>query len=124
METRNCKNCKNDFTIEPDDFGFYEKIGVPAPTLCPRCRRIRRLAWRNDWSLYSRDCSMCNKHFISIYSSNTDFTVLCPKCFYNDDWDPYSYGMEYNPSRSFVEQLMELYHKTPVLGIINDNDIG
>jgi len=28
-ETKNCQNCKNDFTIEPDDFSFYEKIKVP-----------------------------------------------------------------------------------------------
>ena len=24
-ETKNCQNCKNDFTIEPEDFAFYEK---------------------------------------------------------------------------------------------------
>jgi len=31
METRNCQNCKKDFIIELDDFGFYEKIKVPIP---------------------------------------------------------------------------------------------
>lgn len=24
-ETKQCQNCKKDFTIEPDDFAFYEK---------------------------------------------------------------------------------------------------
>src|SRR3989338_7876517 len=47
-ETKNCQNCKKDFTIEPDDFGFYEKIKVPPPTFCPECRLIRRLVWRNE----------------------------------------------------------------------------
>jgi hypothetical protein len=28
-ETKNCQNCQKEFTIEPDDFGFYEKIKVP-----------------------------------------------------------------------------------------------
>ena len=34
-ETKTCQNCKNDFIIEPDDFSFYEKMKVPAPTFCP-----------------------------------------------------------------------------------------
>jgi hypothetical protein len=32
METKICQNCKKNFIIEPDDFGFYEKIKVPPPT--------------------------------------------------------------------------------------------
>ncbi|KKQ23775.1 MAG: hypothetical protein A3G45_02270 [Candidatus Staskawiczbacteria bacterium RIFCSPLOWO2_12_FULL_37_15] len=39
-EIKNCQNCKKDFTIEPDDFAFYEKIKVPPPVNCPRCRFI------------------------------------------------------------------------------------
>ncbi len=124
MDTRNCQNCKQDFTILPDDFSFYEKMSVPSPTLCPRCRRIRRLSWRNDWSLYSRECSLCNKKFISIYAPTSGFTVLCPKCFHSDDWDPSSYGLDYDPSCSFIEQIIKLYKKIPVLGVINDNDIA
>ena len=34
-EKRICQNCKKDFIIEPDDFGFYEKIGVFPPKMCP-----------------------------------------------------------------------------------------
>ena len=30
------QNCKKEFTIEPEDFNFYEKIKVPAPTFCPK----------------------------------------------------------------------------------------
>ena len=29
QETTSCQNCKNQFTIEPDDFQFYEKIKFP-----------------------------------------------------------------------------------------------
>ena len=28
-EIKNCQNCQKDFTIEPEDFNFYEKIKVP-----------------------------------------------------------------------------------------------
>ena len=124
METKHCKNCTNEFTIDADDAGFYERMGVPHPTLCPKCRRIRRLTWRNDFCLYTRACNICAKTFASIYSPNSGFTVLCPKCFHSDAWDPYEYARDYDPSRSFIEQVVQLYHTTPVLGIVNDNDIG
>ncbi|KKQ03984.1 MAG: hypothetical protein US12_C0009G0014 [Parcubacteria group bacterium GW2011_GWA2_36_24] len=55
-----CQNCKKDFTIEPDDFGFYEKIKVPPPTWCPECRMIRRMLFRNERSLYKQNCDLCN----------------------------------------------------------------
>ena len=123
-EVKQCQNCKQDFVIEVEDFNFYEKMKVPAPTFCPKCRRIRRLFWRNDFYLYNRNCALCNKSFASIYAPNSGFKVLCPKCFHGDAWDPYSYGREYDPARSFIEQLVELYRNMPVLGIINDNDIA
>ncbi len=124
FKIQNCQNCKNDFIIEPDDFAFYEKIKVPPPSFCPECRRIRRLSWRNDTTLYSRKCFLCDKDFVSIYAPNTNFKVLCPKCFHGDDWDPYSYGVDYDPLKSFIEQFIEMYKNMPVLGIINDNDIA
>lgn len=32
-EKRNCQKCKQDFTIEPDDFSFYDKIDVASDSL-------------------------------------------------------------------------------------------
>ena len=61
VENRICQNCKKDFTIEPEDFNFYEKIKVPPPTWCPECRMIRRMNYRNERSLYKQDCALCKK---------------------------------------------------------------
>jgi hypothetical protein len=47
-EMRQCQNCKNQFTIEPEDFAFYEKIKVPPPTFCPSCRFQWRLSFMNE----------------------------------------------------------------------------
>ena len=60
-ENRICQNCKKDFIIEPDDFGFYEKIKVPPPTFCPECRLKRRLYHYNKRALYKRLCAFCKK---------------------------------------------------------------
>ncbi len=30
-----CQNCKGNFIVDADDFAFYGKVGVPAPTSLP-----------------------------------------------------------------------------------------
>ena len=107
-ETRNCQNCKKDFIIEPDDFGFYDKIKVPPPTFCPECRLQRRLVWRNERSLYHRKCELCSKNVISMYSPESPFSVYCHECWWGDGWDPLKYGRDYNFSKPFFEQYKEL----------------
>ncbi|MEK7627724.1 MAG: hypothetical protein AAB397_04050, partial [Patescibacteria group bacterium] len=66
-ENKICQNCQNQFVIEPEDFIFYDKIQVPAPTFCPECREQRRLAFRNERSLYKRKCDLCGKEMVSIF---------------------------------------------------------
>lgn len=112
-QTKTCQNCKNDFVIEPDDFSFYEKIKVPAPTFCPECRMIRRAHWRNVRSLYRRNCGLCNKSLISMYSDKNPAPVYCKECWYRDGWNQLSCGKEYDFSRTFFEQLKELFNINP-----------
>jgi hypothetical protein len=38
MEIKSCQNCKQDFTIESEDFEFYTKIKVPPPTFAQSVR--------------------------------------------------------------------------------------
>ncbi|MFA5792073.1 MAG: hypothetical protein WC884_03505 [Candidatus Paceibacterota bacterium] len=108
-----CQNCKKDFTIEIEDFNFYEKMKVPAPTWCPECRMIRRIACVNGWSLFYRNCDKCGKRTLSMYPSSQKITVYCQPCWWADDWDGTEYGMDYDQSRPFLEQVKELSEKTP-----------
>ncbi len=112
-ENRICQNCKNDFTIEPDDFGFYEKIKVPPPTFCPECRMIRRMTWRNNRSLHKRNCNLCNQPIITMYRDDGDFPVFCNPCWWGDGWDSKSYAVDIDFTRPFLEQWFELYNKVP-----------
>jgi len=115
-ETRNCQNCKNDFVIEPDDFGFYEKIGVPAPTWCPTCRFQRRLSFLNWHSLYKRKCDKCGDSMVSVHNEDKPFKVYCNTCYWKDDWDGTEYAMDYDPNRNFFEQVLELRNKSTYMG--------
>jgi len=124
QENRNCQNCKQDFIIEPDDFAFYEKIKVPAPTFCPECRKQRRLSWRNDFNLYNSNCKLCGKSIVTLFSPESKMTVFCNKCWWSDNWNPRDYAVDYDHSKTFFSQIHELIHKVPVLATVNDDGIG
>ena len=123
-ETRNCQNCKQNFTIEEEDFNFYEKIKVPAPTWCPKCRQLRRYAWRNERTLYRRNCDLCQKSTVTIYSPNKPYKVYCNECWWGDGWDSSSTGRDFDFTRPFFEQFAELQHDTPRMALLNKNSLN
>jgi len=112
-ETKICQNCKTNFVIEPEDFQFYKKIGVPPPTFCPECRNMRREAWREGHTLHRHSCKMCGKQVFAIHSIDDPFTVYCRECWYSDKWDPMSYGKDYDFSKPFFTQYRELMETVP-----------
>lgn len=112
-ENKICQNCKGNFVTEPDDFSFYEKMQVPAPTWCPKCRMMRRTSFRSVRSLYKRNCDLCNKSIVTMYHSDDPAPVYCNTCWQGDAWDPISYGMDIDWSRPFLEQWHELLGKVP-----------
>jgi hypothetical protein len=120
---QSCQNCKNDFTIEADDFSFYEKIKVPPPTFCPECRLIRRLSWRNERSLHSRTCDMCSKKIVSIYHPDYKKNVYCHDCWWSDKWDGRDYGQDVDFSKPFFSQFFELFQQVPVPNLFAFNQI-
>lgn len=113
-----CQNCKSRFSIAPDDFAFYKKIGTPAPQMCPLCRAQRRLAFRNERVFYKRKCDRCKREVISMYSPNKSYTVWCYDCWFSDDWDATEYGQEHDPDKSFLEQVREVYQRVPKVALI------
>ncbi|MFA5773555.1 MAG: hypothetical protein WC908_02685 [Candidatus Paceibacterota bacterium] len=121
METKNCQNCKKEFTIEPDDFLFYEKIKVPPPTFCPECRYIHRLLDRNEYNLYKRKCNATSKDIISIYRPEMPFPVYEQEYWKSDAWDPTKYGRDFDFTRPFFEQFEELRRVVPHLAMVNSS---
>ncbi len=113
-----CAKCKNNFEITHQDQVFYDKIKVPKPTLCSQCRNQRRMSFRNERHLYQRNCDLCHKTLLSIYEANREFPVYCYDCWWSDKWDAMNFGQDYDDSRSFFEQLNELFNKVPHLGIV------
>ncbi len=117
-ENKNCQNCEKEFTIEPDDFGFYEKMDVPVPSMCPECRQQRRSIFRNFKTLYKRQSSKSGKAIISIYHSDVLFPVYEHSEWWADDWDPMDYGRGIDWDKPFFNQIKDLFFSVPRFAVM------
>ncbi|MCE9517612.1 hypothetical protein K8Q96_01260 [Candidatus Nomurabacteria bacterium] len=81
---------------------------VPAPTWCPDCRFKLRAVWRNEMSLYNRTCIVTGKSIISVYNPKSPYKVVSLDFYNGDQWTPFSFGREYDFSKTFFEQLDSL----------------
>lgn len=117
-ETKICQSCQKDFTIEAEDFNFYEKIKVPPPSWCPECRRMRRFIQTNETVLYKRKCDFIGKDIFSMYEASAPFPVYETDIWYGDEWDPYEYGMDFDENKPFFEQILELQSKVPRMSLV------
>ncbi len=115
-ENKICQNCKQDFTIEPEDFNFYEKIKVPPPTFCPLCRAQRRFTFRNERKLFKVKNSFTGEEIFSTFPKESGKKIITREEWNGDSWDAMEYEQEYDFSKNFFEQLMELNKKVPMYG--------
>ena len=109
-----CKNCNNDFVIDERDRAYYAKIKVPEPTWCPACRRIRRWAFVNTFTLYQSTCAKTGVPVLSMYNPKKSPIKACAnEPYWSDSWDPYEYGRDFDFNKPFFPQLHELSLQLP-----------
>mgnify|MGYP001579326981 CR=1 FL=1 len=125
-EAKACQNCKQNFVIEPDDFAFYEKINVPPPTFCFLCRIQRRMAFRNERTLYKRKCDAPEhgEEMISIFAPDNPQQVYDHKAWWGDSWDGTAYGREIDFNVPFLEQIKSLWREVPDIALLNINPVN
>lgn len=126
-----CQLCNQAFTISTFEQEFLSQVAptintetfpLSEPTHCPRCRIIRRCAFRNARRLYQRKCDLSGKEIISIYSQDKPFLVYNQKEWWSDKWDATDYGQDYDFTRPFFSQFSELMHKVPRLSMMSANN--
>ncbi|MDP2630505.1 MAG: hypothetical protein Q8P56_03800 [Candidatus Uhrbacteria bacterium] len=119
-----CNQCNNEFEIMEPDKTFYIKVDAPEPTLCSECRQQRRLAFRNERTLYPRSCDSCKKRLVSIYPEQIAFPVYCGECWWSDTWEGTQYGIDYDSSVPFFDQFRELQSRVPRMSSLSLNSIN
>lgn len=98
---------------EPEDFEFYERIGVPPPTFSPEERMRRRMSFLNDRNFHKRKCDLTGEGCVSLFPEDAGVPVYSPKAWWSDEWDAIEYGQDYDFSKPFFEQFKKLMRRVP-----------
>ena len=123
---KSCTQCQSSFEITEKDHQFYDRITpvfneqkypIPEPTLCPECRSQRRLAFRNERTLYHRKCDLTGKQIVTMFSPESPYTIYNQEDWWTDKWDPMEYAQDFDFSRPFFEQFKELQLKVPRMSL-------
>ena len=112
-EKRQCQDCKKGFTIEPEDRGMYDRLDLPVPTRCPRCRWKYLFAFWIFGHFRITNSALSGKRIITVIPESAPFPIYARDEFVSDAWDPTQYGQTYDSSRPFIEQLGKLQAKVP-----------
>ena len=112
-----CEISGRQFVVSKEELAIYERMGVPVPRRSPEERARIRLAWRNERTLYRRTCDATGKNIVSIFDTGAPFPVYNLEYWWTDAWDAVSYGRDFDFSRPFFEQFLELFHAVPQCAI-------
>lgn len=122
-----CRQCAAPFTVGQEDIAMLSKLSpqiggnvyqLPAPTLCPDCRQRRRLSLCNERHFYPATCGLCRKRMLTEHPPHGKKLICCRECWHGDAWDSCSYGMEFDFSRPFFDQLKELWSSVPAQNLL------
>ena len=79
---------------------------------------MRRFAHTNETVFYKRKCDLSDKDIFSMYPVSAPFPVYETDIWYSDQWDPYQYGMNYDFSKPFLQQFLELRNRVPKMALV------
>jgi hypothetical protein len=114
-----CRFSHMQFEVSDADLAFCNTYGpviggrtfpLPPPQLSPEERLMRRLAFRQERSLYRRTCAVTGKQIVSIYSPDKQLKVVDKTAWL--ELDNREFGRDFDFSRPFFEQFAELYRDT------------
>ena len=104
-----CRQCKSSFKVAAPR--FYQQLELPEPTLCPVCRRKKRLAFWPYGIWQKRKCDLTGEPIICTYPPNARFPVYKREHWFGDGWNPPEQDIDWG--KSFFDQIYELQTKTP-----------
>lgn len=114
--------CEKEFELNGDDIIFLKKFKVPFVELCTTCRRQLRYAFINQIDIYKKVCSAPGHYeeVISTIPPISPYKIYDTDYFRNASWSPMDYGIRFDLSKSFFEQLHNLRLSVPHIAITGD----
>ncbi len=132
MSQKICSQCQTSFSVSEYEKQFLAKISlkvsekifeVPEPSMCPDCRCQFRVMHRNESHLHHNVSVFSQKPIISVYAAGGPWKIVTQEEWWSDDYDPLSYGRDFDFSRPFFEQFQELRLDVPRFNLVTvDNE--
>lgn len=110
---RTCRFSGAKFYVRPEDIAFYRRIRVPLPTLSPYERTRRKLGFTNFFNLFHTKSAFSGKNIIAAYPSTTPHKIYEHEVWNSDQWDPFSFGVQYDDRRTFFDQYRDFQLSVP-----------
>jgi len=126
-----CAQCNSSFTVTQEELDFHKRVApsfdgkeysIPPPTLCTECRLQRRLAHRNEKTLYRRICDKTGKEILSIHAPGKGYVIYETSERWEDSWDAKDSARDFDFSRPFFEQFAELQKEVPRMSLQQENN--
>tara|TARA_Y100000310_G_scaffold317549_1_gene370525 strand:- start:1225 stop:2916 length:1692 start_codon:yes stop_codon:yes gene_type:complete len=79
-----CEKTGKLYKLNAKELAFYREHRLPIPRRHPDQRHNDRMALKNPFVVYDRDCLKCNKSVQTTHSPEMDKPVYCEKCYQED----------------------------------------
>ena len=102
--------------MSEEDIRFVEKLNILPPRECPDCRMRKRMAMMaNIFQFYKKGCSAHpEERVVSQISEENKYKIYDNQYWWNPaQWDPMSFGRDYDPNGKFQDQLLKLIQDVP-----------
>ena len=118
MNTKNpqskvCTDCNKEFTIDFGDLVLYEKVGLKIPQQCFFCRLKQYFPFWIFGKFRKGVSDLSGESLITVLPQNSRYPIYKSSEWWGDGWDAMAFGQDYDPHKSFFDQLKELQEKIP-----------
>lgn len=120
--TKVCIDCNEEFIIDSGDLILYKKVGLKIPEKCFMCRIKQHFAFFTFGKFRKGTSALSGESLITVLPNNPRYPIYKSHEWWGDDWDPMSFGQDYERSRPFFEQLKELQEKVPHPHQVGENN--
>lgn len=113
MQKAICKITGKEFVISDQEEAFCEEHRIPLPTVCQIERLRQTCAMLSSVHLYPTTCALTHKPILTFIPPHKNLVVYDIDAWMSDDWDALEYGRDFDFSRPFFEQMLELAKQAP-----------
>ncbi|MCC6323213.1 hypothetical protein IT400_00290 [Candidatus Nomurabacteria bacterium] len=76
-----CTTCPKKYKIIQLEYSILQRLNIPIPDQCPKCRGKARFAKINPPIFYERNCAKCNTEITTAFAPERQEIIYCEKCY-------------------------------------------